>query len=438
MIKRDKIIVFRRNIYVETYGCSLNRADSNTMMYLANSRGHNITTHISDSEVIILNTCTVRRDTDEKILDRIAKLKQRFKKNKIVVAGCLVSAQPYVIAKILDGTTYSLLSTHMVSRIIEALRKDIRKIEFNKNKTFHTHKNVVAIIPIADGCTGTCSFCITRIARPFLNSYPIEYIVKSARRVIKYGAREIQLTSQDLGAYGLDRYGRHMLPELVNSILEIPGDYMIRLGMMNPEHLLEIVDDVINVLKDPHVYKFLHIPLQSGSNNLLRIMNRRYTVEDYIYLIRYVRKKIEDIMIATDIIIGHPGESDNDFQETINVLKELEIERVHIAQYTPRPRTLAYALPQVKPHIRKHRLRKILKVIEEIGLKAHRKYVGKRIKVLTTEIGTNRTIVARTQSYYPVIIEKTGVQLGKWIYTDIHDATYYDLRGTIVSEQQYE
>ncbi len=403
------------------------------MMYLTTSRGYNITTHISDAEVIIVNTCTVRRDTDEKIIDRIFKLRKHFTNAKIIVAGCMVSAQPYVITKILDGTNYSLISTHMVVGVVDAIRKNIKRIGFHKNKTFYTLKDVIAIIPVADGCTGTCSFCITRIARPFLNSYPVEHIVEKAKEVIRYGAREIQLTSQDLGAYGLDKYGKYMLPRLIDSLLDIPGDYMIRLGMMNPEHLLNIIDDIIRILRDPRVYKFIHIPLQSGSNSLLKIMNRRYTVEDFIYLVRYIRKKIEDIMIATDIIVGHPGESDDDFQETINVLKELEIERVHIAQYTPRPRTLAYALPQVKPHIRKRRLKEILKLIEEVGLKAHGKYIGKRVKALTTEMGFNRTIVARTQSYYPVIIN-TRIQLGKWIYVDINDATYYDLRGTPISK----
>ncbi len=401
------------------------------MMYLATSRGYNITTHINEANIIIVNTCTVRKDTDEKIIDRILKLRKHFTNAKIIVTGCLVSAQPYVITKILDGSNYSLLSTHMVTEVIDAIRKNTKRIKFHKNKIFYVHKNVIAIIPVADGCTGVCSFCITRIARPFLNSYPMEYIVRKAREAIKHGAREIQLTSQDLGAYGLDKYGDYMLPELVNSLLDVSGDYMIRLGMMNPEHLLNIIDDVVRILKDPRVYKFIHIPLQSGSNNLLKIMNRRYTVEDFIYLVRYIRKKIEDIMIATDIIIGHPGENDDDFQETINVLKELEIERVHLAQYTPRPRTLAYALPQVKPHIRKRRLKSVLKLIEEIGLKAHKKYVGKRVKVLTTEIGSHRTIVARTQSYYPVIIN-AKIPLGRWIYVNINDATYYDLRGTPV------
>ena len=401
------------------------------MMYLAASRGYNITTHIDDAKVIVVNTCTVRRDTDEKIIDRISKLRRHLTDVKIVVAGCLVSAQPYIITKVLDGANYSLLSTHMVMEVVDAIRGNIRRIGFNKNKAFYLYKNVIAIIPVADGCTGACSFCITRIARPFLNSYPMEHIVRKTRKAIKYGAREIQLTSQDLGAYGLDKYGRYMLPELVGSLLDIPGDYMIRLGMMNPEHLLNIVDDIVHILRDPRVYKFIHIPLQSGSNRLLKIMNRRYTVEDFIYLVQYIRKKIGDIMIATDIIIGHPGENDDNFQETINVLKELEIERVHIAQYTPRPRTLAYALPQVKPHIRKRRLKEALKLIEEIGLRAHRRYVGKRVKVLTTEMGLNRTVVARTQSYYPVIID-ARIQLGKWVYVDISNATYYDLRGVPV------
>ncbi len=421
-----------QNIYVETYGCSLNRADSNTMMYLANSRGHNIVARENDANIIVINTCTVRRDTDEKIIERIIRLRRKFTNTKFIIAGCLVSAQPYTIARILDGSSYSLLSTHMIAEINDAILKDIKTVKFHRNKIFEIQKSAIVIIPVADGCTGMCSFCITRIARPSLNSYPIEYIVDKVKKAIRNGAREIQLTSQDLGAYGLDRYGRYMLPSLIDALINIPGDYMIRLGMMNPEHLLNIVDSIIDSLKNQHIYKFLHIPLQSGSNHVLKIMNRRYTVEDFIYLVKYIRKKIEDIMIATDIIVGHPGERENDFEETINVLKELEIERIHIAQYTPRPRTLSYMLPQVSPSVRKKRLKRILKIIEEIGYKTHSRFIGKRVKALVTEVGTNDTIIARTQSYYPIVIN-TKIPLGKWIYVNIVDATYYDLRGIITS-----
>lgn len=417
-------------VYTETYGCTLNKGDTEIILNLLRSLGITETDKLEDADIVLINTCTVRKDTEEHMLKRIRELYTTYPNKKLIIAGCLATAQPYTIRKITPKAY--IITTYDVTRIIKVLGLRASYQELGKRELYTTIRGPIVIVPVADGCTGMCSFCITRIARPSLVSYPINKIVNRVKESVENGAREIQLTAQDLGGYGLDLYGRRMLIELVREIIDIPGDFMIRLGMMNPEHLVHFIDELIEVLRNPKVYKFLHIPLQSGDDRMLKLMNRKYTVDDYRYIVKYVRSKIPDIMIATDIIVGHPGEDEEAFNNTLKILKELEIERVHLAQYTPRPRTLSATLPQIPPHIRKYRSMKLLKLIEEIGGKTHRKYIGSIVRALVIEKGVRNTFVARTQSYYPVILDKP-IGLGEWVYARIVDATYYDLRGIVLS-----
>ncbi len=420
-------------VYAETYGCALNKADTEVLLSILRSYGFNETYNIDDADLIIINTCTVRKDTEDRMLKRIKGLYEKYGCTKrLVIAGCMATAQPYTIRRIAPSAL--LIETYNPIAIVEALSNKIAKIpSLDKKRIYEVVKGPIAIVPIADGCTGYCSFCITKIARPKLYSYPIDLVKRRVKEAVAKGAREIQLTAQDTGAYGLDIYGKRKLGELLLELVEVPGDFMIRIGMMNPEHLMEIIDDIIHIIRHPKVYKFLHIPLQSGDDKVLKIMNRKYTVDDYRYIVKYLRKKIEDIMIATDIIVGHPGEDEEAFNNTINILKELEIERVHLAQYTIRPLTLSASLPQIPPHVKKKRSIEALKVIEEIGLKTHRKYIGAITKALILEKGLGNTLVARTRNYYSIILpDDKKNSIGEWVNVLITEATYYDLRGVIL------
>jgi len=416
-------------VYVETYGCTLNKGDTEILLNILRGIGLAETNKIEDAEIIIINTCTVRKDTEEKILSRIEEISKTYPSKTLVVAGCLATSQPYTVKKIAPKAL--IVTTYNPTATLEVLQLAIGKC-LNKIEVYTTTKGVIAIVPVADGCTGSCSFCITRIARPKLISFPMNKILNEVKKSIVKGAREIQLTAQDLGAYGLDIYGRRALVELINEIVDMPGDFMLRIGMMNPEHIMYFLDELINVLKHPKVYKFVHIPLQSGDDRVLKIMNRKYTVDEYKYIIKYIRMKIPDIMIATDIIVGHPGEDEEAFENTLNILRELEIERVHMAQYTPRPRTLSSALPQIPPHIRKKRSIRLLRLIEEIGEKQHRKYIGSMVRALVIEKGSRNTLIARSTNYYPIVV-RGNLELGRWVTIRVTDATYYDLRGVIIN-----
>ncbi len=420
-------------VYIETYGCALNKGDSYIMRSVLVKRGHSIVDNISEANVIIVNTCTVRYDTEQKMINRITSLREYCLKTgkKLIVAGCMAKAQPYLVTKIAPEA--SLVSPQNASRIWIAVESPQRTIlldgERDRNCVGLWLENSIAVIPIQEGCLGNCSFCIVKNARRKVVSYPIHVIINTAKNLIEKGALEIELTGQDTSVYGIDLYGKQMLPELVRRITEIKGDFMIRIGMTNPDTLRSIIDDIVDVLRHPKVYKFVHIPVQSGSNNVLKVMRRKYTVEEFIEIVNFLRRKIPGITIATDIIVGHPGETEDDFLQTIELLKKIEPERVHLAQYSVRPNTLAAKLPQIDTKTKKRRSLQVLKLIEEIGLKKNSEYIGSTARVLLVE-NTLPHPTARLYNYTPVIITNiTKFKKGEWIKARITNATFFDLRG---------
>ncbi len=423
-------------VYIETYGCALNRGDTNIMETVLMSRGHVIVDSVDSADVIIINTCTVRMETQQRMIHRIKVLWKITKGTgkKLVVAGCLPAAQPYKVALI--SRNISLISPQNSSRIYVAVESDEPVYLLNGSRDRRILGRVlldrIAVVPIQEGCLGNCSFCIVKNARRRLASYPIEVVTRTTKDLVKEGAIEIELTGQDTGAYGIDIYGRQRLPELVNAVATIPGNFMVRIGMINPDTLEPIIDDIIEVLRHPKVYKFLHIPIQSGSDKVLKIMRRKYTVDRYRALIRELRRKIPGIAIATDIIVGHPGEDEEDFEMTLSIIKELMFERVHVAQYTIRPNTYAASLRQISSKIKKERVKKLMKVVEEVGLAINREYIGKRVYTLVTE-GSPGNYTARLFNYTPVVLHTTRMIKGKWVSVDIFDASFYDLRGIAVA-----
>lgn len=422
-------------VYIETYGCELNRADSLLMEKVLINRGYRIVNNINEADIIIINTCTVRKETEERMIYRIKDIYEEYviKRNKrLIIAGCLPSAQPYLVN--LNAPKADLITPQNITLIASVIESPKRQVLILGSRSRSciplTKTNLIASIPIADGCLGNCSFCVVKIARRRLVSYPLKLIVRKVMRLVKSGIKEVRLTAQDTGAYGLDIYGKHYLPILLRELIEIPGAFKIRIGMMNPEHLTGIIDDLIELMHSPKIYRFLHIPLQSGDDRVLKIMNRKYTVDEYRSLVKELKRKVPDIAIATDILVGHPGEDEEAFENTVRVVKELEFERIHLARYTVRPRTVSASLPQVPPHIQKERTLRLQRVIEDICLKIHKSYVGSTAKALIIEKGAKGTVIGRLHNYIPVVIKKPAkINLGTYKYVKIDEATYFDIRG---------
>jgi len=421
-------------VYMENYGCPTNKADGAYMLSLLYRVGFKAVSKPEEADVVIINTCTVRKDTENKMVKRIKKLYTitEARKAKLIVTGCLPKAQPYFVSSVAPKA--SMVSPQNFDKIVEAAMSKAKVVLLKGERRTDIVPmyidGVIAAIPIAEGCLGNCSYCIVKLARGNLRSYPPRLILEKVKEALSKGVVEIDLTAQDTAAYGLD-LGVN-LAELVSGIAELEGDFMIRIGMMNPNLALKIIDELIEVYRHPKVYKFLHVPLQSGDNRVLRIMNRPYTVEEFKELVSEFRRKIPEINITTDIIVGHPGEDDEAFENTLKIMEEIEFDRIHLAIYSLRPHTLSASMPQIPSGIRKARMRKALEVMEKIAFKKHSKYVGKIVNVLITEKGKNNTLVGRTINYYPVVLPYNGLTRGIWVKAEIVSNTFYDLRGKVV------
>ncbi|MGA3021182.1 MAG: MiaB/RimO family radical SAM methylthiotransferase, partial [Candidatus Micrarchaeales archaeon] len=282
---------------IETYGCTLNQSDSEMMGALLEQEGylvhHGECGVKEDYDYVILNTCTVKPPTEQKILHRIKEL--RGYGSRLIIAGCMASANSDMIAKLAPKA--GIVTTSNTAKISEALsciesggRAVFDKYSIvDKPAFFKTNGSVIAKIPISEGCLSNCSFCETKFARGPLHSFSESAILKAVEADVSKGAKEIELTSQDCGAYGLDK--KTNITELVRKVSNLDGDFRIRIGMLNPEHLRRYFDELLECYKDEKVYKFIHLPAQSGSDRVLHDMNRNYTVNEFEEYVREFRRK---------------------------------------------------------------------------------------------------------------------------------------------------
>ena len=321
-------------ILIKTYGCQANINDSEILAGKLKSEGNELVKTESQADKIIVNTCSVKNKTQSKILHYI----KQHQDKEIEVSGCLTNTINFQ-EKFPKVKTIDTINTNKLNNPI--IRRD----------------NETAIIQISQGCLSNCTFCATKPARGNLQSYRIGDIKRQLQSAINNNTTKINLTSQDNGCYGFDINTN--LPELLNELTTIKGDYQIRVGMMNPWHLRKISKQLINSMKSEKIQNFLHIPVQSGSERVLRNMKRIHTVEEFKNIITDFRNEIPDIDIATDIIVGFPTETEEDFHQTIKLLEETKPEVVNRSAFSSRPKTKASKLKQLDSKIIKERTKKL-------------------------------------------------------------------------------
>jgi MiaB-like tRNA modifying enzyme len=411
-------------VYIKTFGCSANKIEEEIIRRKLISSGFYITDSINDADVIIVNTCTVRTETDLKIMKYLSSINKTNK--KIIVTGCMASAQPALIAK--NFPSCSIISP--ISKIDEAIKNNI-KICLDKEKlidTFPYINGIKASILIARGCLGNCSYCIVRIAKGTLKSISCDIIKNNLLEALNYGAKEIRISAQDTGVYGYD-IGVN-LAFLLNKLIEIPKDFIMRIGMFKPSSVLPFLNQLLDSYSSEKIYKFIHIPVQSGSNKILEKMNRGYNIETFKKVLNAFKERFPNITLYTDIIVGFPGEEEYEFNETYKLLMEIKPDKTHISRFTPRPHTLAAAMPQVPEYIKKKRSKELSRITKEIQLENNSKWIGKIVEALVIERNNNR-ILARTKEYKNIILPNCNISLGEKIEVMIDDATPFCLIGRI-------
>jgi MiaB-like tRNA modifying enzyme len=417
--------------YLETFGCKFNKADSELIRKILIEKGFKEASE-KEADFVVLNTCGVVEKTERKIIKRAIELKKKGK--KIIFAGCLPLISLKICQKVADG----LIGPTNISDLIKVVKKVLKgekskslkqkPIDKAKLRCFAIpKKSVVAIVTISEGCLSFCSYCATRLAKGKLRSFDKEEILENIKMTLQSGAKEIQLTSQDLAIYGLEK-GKFLLPELLKEISKIEGDFRVRLGMMNPKFAKKIFGKILKILENEKFYKFLHLPLESGSNNVLKAMNRGYRVEEFLKMASKFKRKFKNSLLATDIIVGFPTETEKDFKETVSVIKKIKPEILHIFRYSKREGTEAAKLKDFPDRIKKERSRILTKIWQEISKEKSKKYLGKKFQALITE-KRGKTFLARLPSYKAVILKEGN--LGEFVKVKIIGAKPNYLIGKI-------
>jgi len=408
-------------IYLETYGCTANKSDESLILGILKEEKHEIVKNIYEADVLVLLTCTVISTTEQRMLSRLKVFKKTNK--KIVVAGCMPSVQSDLIKSVApDALLLTPQNTHRINHLITG------KETTQKTKKYFT--DVIAPISIAEGCLLSCSYCITHLARGKLKSSQIETVVSNINSALNQGCKEIQLTAQDTASYGFD-IGTN-LGELLREVTKINGDFRMRVGMMNPSEARKILPKILSAYNDRKIYKFVHLPVQSGDDDILEKMNRKYTADQFIDILSRFRERYHGITVSTDVIIGFPTETDEQFNKTVELIKKVRPDIVNITRFSARPLTKAKTMKGRIPTEKvKERSRFLTDLCKKISNGKNREHVGKTYDVLVTERGKNKTFTGRAENYKQVVI-KEKVSLGDFVKVKIVGSADTYLLGKLI------
>ena len=423
--------------YLETYGCSLNTADSDLAVGRLTALGHK-QTNLEEAAILIVNTCGVKEPTEDRIVHRLRQLSKLDL--PLIIIGCLpkisydrvIDAAPQYAAILGPQSIESL--GHIFDRVVSGERGIIHLESDNGSKLrFYQGPpdTTICTIPICEGCLGACAYCAVRFARGAVRSHSINEIVEVVTRSIHLGYHEIRLTSQDAGVFGADT-GENLV-DLLAALDKLPGEHRFRLGMFNPNLVLDSIDEIAEIMSSTHFFRFFHVPLQTGSDSLLQAMNRRYTLADWKDIVSRIRSRMPDATIATDIIVGFPGESDSDFEQTLDVITEIRPEVVNISKYGDRPNTAASkSKHKVDTQIKKNRSRKLSRLVETLSHQSNKSWIGWTGFVLVTEPAPRGGTLTRTQSYKPIIL-KEPLSPGSYVNIEVISSEQTHLLGEIIT-----
>ncbi len=415
----------------------MNQGDSEIILGDLKEKGHEIVEEPHESELVIVNTCAVTRTTLNKVIHRLRELKNSDK--KVVVAGCL----PLIDKEKVDNigefeAVISCLTTDSIGEIvnrvengesgIEKIRGESKKL----SKPRHREDEISSPVPIAEGCVSNCSYCCVKSARGNLRSFESREIVAEIEQEVRKGRKEIYVTAQDTGAYGFD-IGTD-LASLLEKISAIPLDFRVRVGMMNPEQAKQILSNLLEAYNSEKIYKFLHLPVQSGSDEILEKMRRNYSVDDFRKVVNGFREKYPDIFLSTDIIAGFPGETEEEFRKSCRLMEEVKPDKINITRFTPMPGTDAKEMDQIDSEIKKKRSKKLTKIQKKISEEQNKKQIGKELDGLVIKKGKKGGYMVRAQNYRPIIVDDASP--GDFVKVKIKDAKSTYLKGKILEEKK--
>ena len=425
-------------IHVLNFGCSANRAIAEGLIGTLKQQQYRITESLEEANTVIVNTCVVKQNTEHRMKSLLLNL--AFNK-EIIITGCLpVVMRDWITENIPHAKVlFPEVAKDIVSLLNNMAVPEVKYADAGVWSQLYLegrsrYNPVITIIEISRGCLGNCSYCIVQKAKGSLRSRTPDNILAEIEKALISGSREIWLTSQDNGVYGRDLNPQVNLTNLIESINHINQEFFVRIGMMTPYMVQNFLQSLIHNFRSPNIFKFLHLPIQSGSTKILRSMRRKGDRSYFINLITQLKKNIPDLVLATDIIVGFPGETQEDYQSTVDLLHNIQFEIVNISKYTDRPGTEASQLTtKIPTHIKAQRSRELSKICRNITKRKLEQWIGWEGKVIIDEHGKKKgQFLGRNTSYLPVLFEDPNLTLGMIVRAKIIESKAIYLIGEVM------
>ncbi len=432
--------------HVHSFGCQQNVSDGEKLKGMLAEMGYGFSSEVRGADLVLFNTCAVRENAEDRVFGNLGALKHNKKENPdmlVGVCGCMVQ-QEHITEKIKRSFPHVdfVMGTHVLHTlpqiIYEVLTDRKRRISIPEcdgviaeGLPLKRESGLKVSVPIMYGCNNFCTYCIVPYVRGRERSRDTEDILREVRAAINNGAREILLLGQNVNSYGKEL--GTSFSELLRRINDIEGEFRVCYMSSHPKDATRgLIDTIAECEK---VTRHFHLPVQSGSSRILKLMNRHYTREHYLELTRYIREKIPDAALTSDIIVGFPGENYEDFKETLSLIREVRFDSLYTFIYSPRKGTKAAEMPDpVSAEEKGKWFRELLEVQQEVGENAYRGYVGKVMRVLCEGVGRTRDGCLTGKTRQNVIVDFDGDRelIGQFVNVEITDALNWALLGKIV------
>ncbi len=433
-----------KKYFLRTYGCQMNVHDSEEITFYLEALGYTKTDTLEEADIIVLNTCAIRENAKDKVfgyLGRCKHLKQQKPDLIICLCGCLTQ-QPSEVETLKEKHSYVdiIIGTHNLNELPELIVKKSKKqniqVYSNSDKVFENIKykrdsKICAWINITYGCDKFCTYCIVPYTRGRERSRKMENILEEVKELKKEGYQEVTLLGQNVNAYGKDLDLGYDFATLLEEVAKT-GIPRIRFVTSHPWNFTDEMIDVIS--KYDNVMPYVHLPIQSGSDEILKKMNRKYTIAEYKELFNKIKEKVKNVAITTDIIVGFPNETDKDFQDTLDIVKYCEFDNAFTFIYSPRVGTVAALMKDEIPmSVKEERLKKLNELVNSYSLKSNKKLLGKTVEVLVTEVSEkdNNKVCGYTDTMKLVNITGSKDLIGKIVPVKITDAKSFSLDGIV-------
>ena len=429
---------------ITTFGCQLNENDSEKLAGITEKLGYEKTENLQEADLVIFNTCCVRENAEERLFGKLGELKkQREEKGTIIAIGGCMMQEPAMLEKIKQSYNYTdiVFGTHTLHKFEEDFkkvieeRKKVRDVididgEVIEDLPIKRNDKFKASVTIMYGCNNFCAYCIVPYVRGRERSRKPEKILEEVQELSKEGYKEITLLGQNVNSY--DGENGYKFANLLNDVCKIEGIERIRFISPHPK---DFTDDVIETIaNNPKIARVVHLPLQAGNSKVLKEMNRKYTKEQYLELVEKMKKRIPDVVFSTDIIVGFPGETDEEFEDTLDVVKKVNYEQVYMFIYSRREGTVADRMEnQIPEEIKHKRFDKLKDLYDSRVSENNEKYIGTTQKILVDGYSKNdkTTLTGRTDTNKVVNFEGKEELIGKMIDIKITEEHKWYLKGEI-------